>query len=834
MNNLNIGRKLNLAFGVIIALSFILGVAAIIFLISVDSSYSKSYSRNVESLPEIVSAINAVGQLRLEVNRFVSGQAGSEEGIEQAKSDLNSFLEEARLKSGLGGIAEIQNFLRDNLFPNIKAIVSERNSDDPLRMAELIVTANESGLEGISRLNVLLMSAVRNGAEKSKSLSSLSRGLAFIFAVLTVVIALTSWGISFIITKSITIPVTELMRATEEVAKGKLDVSIAYQSSDELGALAESTRRTIQSLSAYIGEIKVSLVALGQGDYSRQARDIFQGDFGEVKKAIDSISDLLRQQKERNERQHLELERAYETAKYANQAKSNFLSHMSHDIRTPMNAIIGMTAIAQSNIDDRPMVADCLKKIALSSNHLLGLINDVLDMSKIEQGKMSLNEDNASLPEIIENIVNIIQPQIKAKKQKLDIRLHNVVHEALFCDALRLNQVFINLLSNAVKFTSVGGAVTMDVKELPSAKDEYAHFEFIFSDTGIGMKPEFIENIFSSFTREDNKSQVHKTEGSGLGMAICKSIVELMNGTINIHSVEGQGSDFTVDLHLKLAEMPVSAMVLPQMRLLLVDDDGETCQTASKDLMELGAVTECAVSGSEAVRKIAASSESREKYDAVIIDWQMPDMDGVQTVRRIRETIGNDLPILFISAYDWTDIEKEASEVGVNGFISKPLFKSALYYGLRKHVLGRADKEVEARKQDKPDFKGRRILMVEDNEVNRLVAAGLLSSTGVGLETAENGAEALSLFTENPPGYYDLILMDIQMPVMGGYEATKHIRGLDRADAAAIPIVAMTANAFSEDVKASLEAGMNSHITKPITPARLMREVAKYLNGEKS
>lgn len=830
---MNIGRKLNLAFGVIIALTCILGVAAIIFLLSIDSSYRKMYSKNIESLPEVVKAIQAVSQLRLEINRFISRATDSDEGINLAKSDLNLFLDAARLKSGLDNIDGIQDFLRDQLFPDVDAIVSERDSSDLFRMAELNLASKESGAECISRLNVLLTGAVRYGTDKSKNLSTLSKGLAFIFVALTLVIALTSWAISFIINKSITIPVTQLMMAAEEVTKGNLEVSIVYQSSDEFGALAESTRRTIRSLSAYIGEIKASLVALGQGDYGRHARDIFKGDFGEIKKDIDSIADLLRQQKERNEWQRLELEEAYETANYANQAKSNFLSHMSHDIRTPMNAIIGMTGIAQSNFDNRPMVADCLKKIALSSNHLLGLINDVLDMSKIEQGKMSLNEDNASLPEIIENIVNIIQPQVKAKKQKFDIRLHNVGHESLFCDVLRLNQVFINLLSNAVKFTAVGGSVSLDAKELPSARDGYAHFEFIFSDTGIGMKPEFIENIFSAFSREEDRGQVSKTEGTGLGMAICKNIVELMNGTIKIHSVEGQGSDFTVDLYLKLAEMPVSDMILPKMRLLLVDDDRKTLQTAGKVLMELGAVTECAISGSDAVRKIAEASENREKYDAVIIDWQMPDMDGIQTAGRIREIIGNDLPIIFISAYDWTDIEKEASEVGVKGFISKPLFKSALYYGLRKYILGQVDKNVEFRKQDKPDFSGRRILLVEDNEVNRLVAIGLLSSTGVDLENAENGAEALSLFAEKPLGYYDLILMDIQMPVMGGYEATKHIRGLDRADAAVIPIVAMTANAFSEDVKASLEAGMNSHIAKPITPARLMREVAKYLNSRK-
>ena len=343
------------------------------------------------------------------------------------------------------------------------------------------------------------------------------------------------------------------------------------------------------------------------------------------------------------------------------------------------------------------------------------------------------------------------------------------------------------------------------------------------------MKPEFIKDIFSAFSRE-TKSLVHKTEGSGLGMAICKSIVELMQGTIEVESTEGQGSTFTIDLHLKLAEVPTKEMKLPAMKLLLVDDDQETCRSAADSLVEMGAAAQWTCTGHQAVDKIALASGGDEAFDAVIVDWQMPDLDGIQTARKIREKLGADLPIIFISAYDWTDIEQEAKEVGVTGFISKPLFKSSMYYGLKKYVLGQdEDRQSRAKKLDKPDFSGFRILLVEDNEVNRLVAVGLLAGTGVEIETAENGAEALSRFDEHEPGYYDIILMDVQMPVMDGYEATRRIRGLDRNDAGLVPIVAMTANAFSEDVKTALDAGMNSHISKPITPPRLMREIAKYI-----
>ena len=831
MNNISIGRKLTMAFGVIISLTLILGLAAVFFLISIDTSYSKLYSEKVAPLPVISDIIQETGQLRLETLRVINQSSYYTNNVEQSQTALLAMVDEAAKGINQKDVELLKSHLENKLFPPINALLAERDESDSARLDQLMDAANVAGIQLTTQLNAILQAAVKDGAETSERLTSLSRGLALIFGVLTIVIMLASFGISIAITRSITIPVTALKRATEDVAAGRLDISLQYQSPDEFGALADSTRRTIRSLSDYIGEIKKSLISLGEGNYDYKTRDIFKGDFGEVKKAIDTIAQLLRQQRDRDEQQRLELKEAYEAANYANNAKSNFLSHMSHDIRTPMNAIIGMTGIAQANIDSQETVKDCLKRISLSSTHLLGLINDVLDMSKIEQGKMSLNNDNASLPEIVENIVNIIQPQVKAKKQKFDIRLYDVRHELLYCDSLRLNQVFINLLSNAVKFTPLGGAISLEVKELHSNEEDHAHFQFIFSDNGIGMKPEFIQDIFSAFTRE-TKSQVNRIEGTGLGMAICKSIIELMHGSINVCSAEGQGSVFTIDLHLKLAEVPDLDMTLPPLNLLVVDDDQETCLTAVSSLAQMGAEAQCAVSGQQAVEKIARASEGQKAFDAVIVDWQMPDMDGIQTAKLIRETIGEGLPIIFISAYDWGDIEKEAKKVGVKGFISKPLFKSSMYYGLKKYVLEQdEDAQDRSKKQDKPDFSGRRILLVEDNEVNRLVAVGLLGTTGVIIETAENGAEALSMVDDRGTGYYDLILMDVQMPVMDGYEATRRIRALPRDDASTLPIVAMTANAFSEDVKTALDAGMNSHISKPITPPRLMREIAKYING---
>ena len=833
MQNMNIGRKMTLSFGVIITLTLILGLSAIFFLISIDASYTRSYTHNVEPLPDISHAIDNTGRLRLNIAKFMAERSGSaaaeslKADIEKSKANLRSIFSQPPVGINQQAIAALREKYENVFFPAIEAVISEKNSAEPDHIAEHRRVINDMGNELAAQLTEILDSAVRQGAIGSDNLSGLSRGLALVFAILTVLIIAASIGISIALIKTITRPVTELKNAAEELAEGDLSVEVHFQSTDEFGALAESTRRSIRSLSEYIGEIRASLTALGQGDYDHQARDIFKGDFKAVKNAIDHIAELLRQQKRRDEQHREELQQAYEEAKWANKAKSIFLAHMSHDIRTPMNAIIGMTTIAQAGAGNQTVVQDCLKKIALSSSHLLGLINDVLDMSKIEQGKMSLNEDNASLPEIIENIVNIMQPQVKAKKQNLNIRLYDVTHEFLFCDSLRLNQVFINLLSNAVKFTPMEGTVTLEVRELASAREGFAHYQFIFSDNGIGMKPEFLENIFSAFSRE-TKSLVHKTEGSGLGMAICKSIVDLMDGTIDVWSREGQGSRFTVDLHLKLGEVHNDEMKLPGLRVLVVDDDAETCATVHKTLAEMGTEAEWVDSGSEAVDKIGRAFEVETGYDAVIVDWQMPELDGVETARRIRQKVGRQVPIIFISAYDWTDIEEEATRAGVNGFIPKPLFKSAMYYGLKKYVLGYEEAEV-SHKAEKPDLSGRTILLAEDNELNRMVAVGLLSSTGVKIETAETGAEALAMFKNSRPGHYDMILMDVQMPEMDGYEATRLIRQSERDDAATVPIVAMTANAFSEDVKSSWAAGMNSHIAKPITPSRLMREITRYI-----
>ncbi|ULQ60229.1 response regulator [Brucepastera parasyntrophica] len=521
-----------------------------------------------------------------------------------------------------------------------------------------------------------------------------------------------------------------------------------------------------------------------------------------------------------------ELQKAFDAASWTNQAKSNFISHMAHDIRTRMNAIIGMTGVALANIDNRSKVQDSLKKISQSSTHLLELINDILDMSRIESGKMALINDKTALPAIIKNVVTIMQPRIKAKDQELNIRLHNVEHERLYCDFLRLNQVFINILSNAVKFTPDGGRITLDIEELPPREEGAAFFRFTCADTGIGMKPEFLKDIFSVFSRDTGDEAA---EGSGMGMAICKTIIDMMGGTISVQSEEGKGSVFTVELSLKIADAPAEAMKLPALRILVVDDDTVTCETVSGTLASLGVKAEWTDKSRDAAEKVAAAKNEGRSYDAIIIDWHMRDMDGIETTKEIRKQVGFGIPILLTSVCDWADIEDEARKAGVNGFIAKPLFKSALFNGLKKYVLRMDETEKGSGYREVFNFTGKRILLVEDNEINQIITKELLADTGVVIDCAENGEEGVKLFAGSAENYYDLILMDIQMPVMNGYEATRQIRAMDRKDAKKVPVIAMTADAFSEDIDLALKAGMNSHIAKPIDPVRLKREIHKNL-----
>lgn len=542
------------------------------------------------------------------------------------------------------------------------------------------------------------------------------------------------------------------------------------------------------------------------------------------------ITDLteLREMQQKLERQAEQLKTALQAAESASRAKSDFLSRMSHDIRTPMNAIVGMTEVASSHLDDPGKVQSCLKKISISSQHLLGLINDVLDMSKIESGKMSLRSDEMFLPEVMENIVAILQPMVKAKRQQFSIRLRPLAHERYFCDSLRLRQCFINILSNASKFTPEEGRITVDVEEAPCEREGYSNLVFTFKDTGIGIKPEFLGNIFDAFTREQD-TRVDKTEGSGLGMAITKKIVDLMGGEITVESEYSKGTAFTVRLPLQIDETEQCGCSLPDMRVLVVDDDETMCDYAVQMLASCDVKADWVSSGADAVRRVTDAHNANEGYDAVILDWVMPGQDGLETVGQIRARLGDRLPILIISAYDWTEIEDDAAGAGVSGFLPKPLFRSTLCRGLRKYVLGQEDHSLLRDSEKTYDFTGKRILLVEDNELNREIAEELLSVTGAQIDSAVDGAQGVEKFSRSPEGYYDLILMDIQMPVMNGYDAARAIRRMARGDAAGVVILAMTADVFSEDVAAAKEAGMNGHLSKPLDVSAMKNEIHKFI-----
>ena len=522
-----------------------------------------------------------------------------------------------------------------------------------------------------------------------------------------------------------------------------------------------------------------------------------------------------------------EMEEARQEAVRANMAKSEFLSNMSHDIRTPMNAIVGMTAIATANIDNMQQVKNCLKKITLSSKHLLGLINDVLDMSKIESGKMTLNMDIVSLRETMEGIVSIMQPQLKAKNQQFDVFIHDIEVENVYCDSVRLNQVLLNFLSNAIKFTSEGGTIHISLAEEESPKgDHFIRVHFRVKDNGMGMSQEFKEKIFESFAREDNK-RVHKTEGTGLGMAITKYIIDAMKGSIEVESEQGKGTEFHVTLDLERANIEEEDMKLPDLHMLVVDDDEQLCQTTAFSLKEIGVNAEWTYDGESAVQMVEKRHNKHEDYHAVLIDWKMPDMDGITTAREIRKHMGSNVPILLMSAYDWSDIEKEAREAGINGFISKPLFKSTLFYGLKQYT-GFAEEEAVVHAAQEFELEGLKILLAEDNDLNWEIADELLSSLGLELERAENGKLCVEKFCASEVGFYKAILMDIRMPVMSGYEATEAIRALEREDAD-LPIIAMTADAFSEDRERCLACGMNAHVAKPIDVKEVVRLLEKFI-----
>ena len=511
------------------------------------------------------------------------------------------------------------------------------------------------------------------------------------------------------------------------------------------------------------------------------------------------------------------LEDALSQANRANRAKSVFLSNMSHDIRTPMNAIVGFTALATAHIDRQEQVEEYLKKIMTSGNHLLSLINDVLDMSRIESGKMHLEEKPCSLPDILHGLRNILQADVRSKQLDLSIDAVDVIDEEIYCDKLRLNQVLLNLLSNAVKYTAAGGTINMRITEKSSALDGGAIYEFHIKDTGIGMSEEFVSHIFEPFEREKS-STISGIQGTGLGMAITKNIVDMMNGTIKVESQQGVGTEVTVCFTFRFAaekKEPQEISALKGCRALVVDDDFDTCDSVSCMLGQIGMRAEWTLSGKEAVLRTKQAVMRGDCYNVYVIDWLLPDMNGVEVARRIRKEVGSSAPIIVLTAYDWADIEEEAREAGVTAFCSKPLFLSELRSCLHSIVYPDSEKEGLDQRASGKRHTGR-ILLAEDNELNQEIAVAILGDAGFTTEVAPNGQIAVDMLKASRPGYYQLVLMDVQMPVMNGYEATRAIRGLEDKGLADIPILAMTANAFEEDKQEAARNGMNGHISKPI------------------
>ena len=551
---------------------------------------------------------------------------------------------------------------------------------------------------------------------------------------------------------------------------------------------------------------------------------------GSIVLGIRSVDKEIRNEME----QRSNLKDALMQANRASKAKSVFLSNMSHDIRTPMNAIVGFTSLAMKHIDNRERMEEYLKKIMTSGNHLLSLINDVLDMSRIESGKIRLDEKACSLPEILHSICNIVQADVHAKQLELHIDTLDIRNEDIYCDKLRLNQVLLNLLGNAVKYTGAGGAINMRITEKAGAPDGFAQYEFSIKDNGVGMSDEFVEHIFEPFEREKN-STTSGIQGTGLGMAITKNIVDMMNGTIEVESELGVGSTFTVSFVFRTRKEEKEEQAIPELkncRALVVDDDFNTCDSVSYMLGQIGLRAEWTLSGKEAVLRTKQASMRKDGYLVYIIDWLLPDMNGIEVTRRVRQVMGDNVPVIVLTAYDWSEIEEEAKEAGVTAFCSKPLFMSELRKCLRT-VIG-AEEQVEEEKEGREvQFKAGRILLAEDNELNQEIAVEILGGAGFTTEVAENGKVALEMLQRSDPGYYQLVLMDVQMPVMSGYEAVREIRQLENQRLAGIPVIAMTANAFEEDKQEALRNGMDGHIAKPINIELLFTTLNKVLSREK-
>lgn len=543
---------------------------------------------------------------------------------------------------------------------------------------------------------------------------------------------------------------------------------------------------------------------------------------------ITDITEQRELQKKLEEQSQL-LKDALDFAEKANQAKSDFLARMSHDIRTPMNAIVGMTAIAGAHVDDHERVHDCLKKITSASNLLLSLINEILDMSKIESGRLKLSEDEFNIGELLQDLIVMMQSEIKNKQHKLDIHVSGLHHENVVGDIQRIKQVLMNIISNAIKYTPDNGQILISIEE-KAPYDGIANYEFVFEDNGRGMKPDFLDKIFQPFERADDHG-ISSIQGTGLGMAISHSIIRMMGGDIQVESEYGKGTRFTIHMPLKYHEKAFDEKIeRPELSVLVVDDDKTACLSTCNCLSEIGLKSDWVCSGSEAVAATRKRHKEKEDYFAVIMDLKMPGMSGIETTRQIRSAVGPDVPIIILSAYDIDEYETDARKAGANGFVAKPLFKSKLLQILRRFLEKDEVRQVaEPVKFSEADHSGKHLLLVEDNDLNREIAEEIIGSTGVLVETAVNGQDAVDKVMQSAEGYYQMILMDIQMPVMDGYEATRQIRQLPRTDVVNIPIIAMTANAFSEDVANALNAGMNHHLAKPIDIKALMGVLSTYL-----
>ena len=543
-----------------------------------------------------------------------------------------------------------------------------------------------------------------------------------------------------------------------------------------------------------------------------------------VNKLICYSSDRTKERKTQDS-----LTEALHMANAANEAKSAFLSSVSHDIRTPMNAIIGFLALMEDEADNPVVVREYIQRIDTASQHLLGLINDVLDMSKIESGSTTLSVSEMDLADAISEINAIIRPQTKARKQIFDISVSHLNHEQLMGDKMRINQILINLLSNAVKYTQEGGTIQLLVEELPQVVEQYSRVRFTVRDNGLGMSPDYQKVIFEPFSREETKI-THEIQGTGLGMPITKSLVDLMGGTITVESKLGEGSTFCVELELRIQELENDARFWTDhkiTRMIVVDDDEEICRSIVKTMSKAGVAVDYATEGYAAARMVRERREDRP-YDLVLLDWKMPGPDGLETARLIRRDCPDNIPILLLTAYDWSDIEKEAVEAGVDHFMPKPFFMSTFKETVRR-ITG-SQKKHEAGRTD--IVLGKHILVVDDVEVNRILLTKILSTLGAVCDTAGNGQEAVEKFQTSRPGTYDLIMMDVQMPVLNGYEATRAIRSGGHPSAQSVPIIAMTANAFVDDVREALASGMNAHIAKPVQLDNLKATIQQVLDSQ--